>query len=873
MPMAASRTLEIIVKAKDEASAVLKDIEFRAQMIGIVLSKTASAASSAFSKIQNTLFSLKGILGGIGFGVLAHSFIEVGRETEALRLRYRMLTGDVDKANQLFESAAKYALETSFGYRNVMDTVAQFRSVVKGGNEEAMKWTRLSGDLAAATGMNINQVTDQITRMYQMGSSGSLMFMRQGVLSMLGLQAGVTLSAEQTRKKLMEMWESPTSAFRGAAQEVSKTWDGIMASIGDKWLLLRDLIMNEGGVFNYLKAAMVTTLNSINSFAASNPLKEWAKTVGSEIINQIENVIVAAALLGDAFRGWQIIWQILKGTFGLLVYTITTGLEKIEEGIQWVIEGFAKIIEADLKKSFLMADVFGMNPLRNSAEAILKTLKEWGDELGERRKGLQEGALLAKQIEQSAEREGFELAMQVPLYVKAREILKEIRDLAISYNEVTARGGGVGGKDAPLLKASSVLKSAMDRFKADMLVDSAMLKSQYAQRLIDLAAYYDKRREHIIKLSEAEIQLQKDLLKTQDVQRDPEKVMAITTKIYELEKKQIVDLMTLEQERRDKQKEEAQRRLDIELILANIKDRAIAVVPGTGGGLQAGFDKEMRDLDNRQQAELKSLREKLATVEQLEDASRNQRLEKDRLLADQQRRAHEFYIQQALDFTGNLEKAFGDIYEATGKKIKAFFYLQKAASIATTIIQTYESAVKAFNALADIPYVGPALGYAAAAAAIAAGMARVAVIASTQPGAAEGGKIEGFSPNQKADNLTIRATAGEFMQPVDTVKYYGLDVMEGLRRRTLPKSLFKGFQVPSITESMSKTNFAIGGLVTGGRKDQSKEKSAKLEDRLTINNILDPTLFAQYIASVPGEKQLLNFINNNSYQVRAMVLG
>lgn len=56
----------------------------------------------------------------------------------------------------------------------------------------------------------------------------------------------------------------------------------------------------------------------------------------------------------------------------------------------------------------------------------------------------------------------------------------------------------------------------------------------------------------------------------------------------------------------------------------------------------------------------------------------------------------------------------------------------KAISIAQTTIDTYQSATAAYKSLAGIPVVGPALGIAAAAAAIAAGIANVNKIVSTK---------------------------------------------------------------------------------------------------------------------------------------------
>jgi hypothetical protein len=85
------------------------------------------------------------------------------------------------------------------------------------------------------------------------------------------------------------------------------------------------------------------------------------------------------------------------------------------------------------------------------------------------------------------------------------------------------------------------------------------------------------------------------------------------------------------------------------------------------------------------------------------------------------------------------------------------------------------------------------------------------------PGYAEGGRIPGASPSPTADNLLIRATAGEFMQPVSSVDYYGTQVMEALRRRMIPKSFFSGFSLPLMPAlAGGHGGYAAGGEVSGG---------------------------------------------------------
>ena len=80
----------------------------------------------------------------------------------------------------------------------------------------------------------------------------------------------------------------------------------------------------------------------------------------------------------------------------------------------------------------------------------------------------------------------------------------------------------------------------------------------------------------------------------------------------------------------------------------------------------------------------------------------------------------------------SYESTLGDTTSALKTALGENNALYKAAAITQTIIDTYKGAQAAFSALAPIPIVGPALGGAAAAAAIAAGLARVGQIRSAR---------------------------------------------------------------------------------------------------------------------------------------------
>lgn len=88
-------------------------------------------------------------------------------------------------------------------------------------------------------------------------------------------------------------------------------------------------------------------------------------------------------------------------------------------------------------------------------------------------------------------------------------------------------------------------------------------------------------------------------------------------------------------------------------------------------------------------------------------------------------------VKNGFDTIGNLAQLFAGKSEKAQKRA---FEIQKAANIANTLIDTYQSATSSYKSLAGIPYVGPALGFIAAGAAVAAGLANVKNIASQQFG-------------------------------------------------------------------------------------------------------------------------------------------
>jgi hypothetical protein len=138
------------------------------------------------------------------------------------------------------------------------------------------------------------------------------------------------------------------------------------------------------------------------------------------------------------------------------------------------------------------------------------------------------------------------------------------------------------------------------------------------------------------------------------------------------------------------------------------------------------FDIQRKALKNQYDQEIKAAEKTGADVTKI-----NQKY------ALAQKKIGELELKAKLDayanFAGNIAIIFGK-NTAIGR----------AAAVVQTTIATYQAATEAYKAMAGIPYVGPALGIVAAAAAVAAGLANVKAILDTKsglPGDSGGGSM------------------------------------------------------------------------------------------------------------------------------------
>ena len=548
------------------------------------------------------------------------------------------------------------------------------------------------------------------------------------------------------------------------------------------------------------------------------------------------------------------IWLGLKATFALFSEFVNRGLASIYNGIDAMVQAIGRGIQ-NVAKMIEILDMTGLSKgltesLRSTGE-LLAGMKGVGEEAKKRAAYWEKiGMETAKTLQNTISQES--------ALTKVNRILGMIKERAASYAEAATKAGKIRPPKVelkPQATLQAMMKSELLRLNELIKTNLAELESSYKAGLIKLGEYYDKRREFLEKSYAAEMEL---LKKAEEKQTDPTKKLAIQDRLFKREQQYTRDLMKLTADRTKAEEDQAKKSVAIAEQLAQIKGR---VEFDSATNISNIFRNQQAELEKRQSDEVQKLRDMKAEEAQVEEAHRLHQLERDKQLADQRKQVQQIVIDNMKSSLGFMESAFSDAYAASGNTVKEFFYAQKAASIANTIISTYEAAQKAYMSLVGIPYIGPALGIAAATFAVAAGMARVAAI-RTQTLAA-GGKVQGYSPTPTADNVPISATAGEFVQPVDVVKHYGEGAMEAIRRKLVPKELFRGFSPVSFTPNYSYA-MAAGGSVPSAGRDEG-------ERPITINNILDPALMDQYVSTTHGQRNILNVMSQNAFAVKQIL--
>ena len=256
------------------------------------------SATGSVDRLKDSVFNLRNALLGLGAGVVAKSFIDTGREVERLRVRFKFLFDEASEGEKAFKGLIKFASQVPFSLEEIQRGSANL-AVVSKDADELNKLLKITGDIASASGLDFQTTAEQIQRTFAGGINSADLFRERGVRALLGFEAGVAISAEQSRKHIMKAFDEGTLSVVGASEVMAKTFDGTLSMIGDKFNLFKMAVM-DAGPFDFLKAsAMVIEKELEKNFGG---IEKSAEKIGDAIVSTTVKTLLFATQIIDKFK-------------------------------------------------------------------------------------------------------------------------------------------------------------------------------------------------------------------------------------------------------------------------------------------------------------------------------------------------------------------------------------------------------------------------------------------------------------------------------------------------------------------------------------------------------------------------------------------
>jgi hypothetical protein len=454
-------------------------------------------------------------------------------------------------------------------------------------------------------------------------------------------------------------------------------------------------------------------------------------------------------------------------------------------------------------------------------------------------------------------------AQQAALEEKQAQLINDIRVAAIN-NETEANKE----RDAQRQKnLQSAQKAATEELRIEQEKQQRLKEAQAIQREAELSLLDDQDREIQERINRFNIELSK--LKE-----------AGYTDFTALEQEFRIDLDAIEskynEEKKAKEKQEAD---DLIIRTKQIQDARLAEIDAANQAEINRIEEKYGEFRKFDEAYYQDLRDEYTRTEKaLEDSFKKgdiNQAEYNKRITSFSKARRELDIAErdsAIQKTQLVGDAFGQLSSIVGQETVA----GKAFAVAKATIDTYTSAVSAYNALAGIPVIGPALAAIAAGAAVASGLATVKKIVAVQvPNDAGGGggnlQTTPGAPGERPSAINvsaspIRAAVGGMVRGPGTETSDSIPAMLSDGEFVVNARSTRLFQpiLSAINASADLPGFAMGGLVDTNRDRPAKDNTDSIAEAINFAFRDQPIRTYVTAGEISNEQQFDRIIKSRS---------
>ena len=252
---------------------------------------------NGLNNLRTAVFSLQSAIVGIGGGLVIRSLTKVGSEVEDLGVRFNFLFGNVKEGTKAFDNLISFAARVPFSLQEISAASGNLAVVAKDA-DDLTRILKITGNVAAVTGLDFRQTAEQIQRSFAGGIAAADVFRERGVRALLGFKAGATVTAEATIKAFEDTF-GEGGRFGKATEVLATTFTGTLSMLSDKLFKFK-LETNRAGFFDFFKNALVVINKGIEDNATA--LSNFSKAVGEGLVNFIKQALLGGAALLDLLR-------------------------------------------------------------------------------------------------------------------------------------------------------------------------------------------------------------------------------------------------------------------------------------------------------------------------------------------------------------------------------------------------------------------------------------------------------------------------------------------------------------------------------------------------------------------------------------------
>ncbi|QDP62464.1 MAG: hypothetical protein Unbinned3585contig1000_32 [Prokaryotic dsDNA virus sp.] len=747
-------TQQIEIRAVDKTQGTLNKVQ---RGLGKI-DKQAKGVSLSFGKIAALAGS---VFAGLGLAKTVSSLIQTGKELENLEVRLKFLFGSATEGGKAFDEMAKFASQVPFSLEEIQKG-AGVLSVVSDDAEELARIMKITGNVAAVTGLDFKTASEQVQRSLSAGISAADLFREKGVRDMLGFSAGATVSAEETAEAFEKVF-GPGGKFAGATDALADTLEGSLSMIGDKIFNFKKTLL-EAGLFDSLKIQVQALDKALgdNAESINNVAKVMGDKLGFAVFATVEFFKSLNISMGDLILGAKVLGAVLGGA-GLLavIKGLAGGVKALTLAIARNPLGLLAVAASSLIVFLSMENGLGktiaqvsavLNKMGEIASNVAKFFQTQLGKVLEFLTGIFDSFIDSVVSGYNAIAEFIPFLDQVE--TSGAKVRESIKSLAVEgYEKVSEAIGETTDKVKDYISTSDIAQKALEEGQG--ILES--LKSAWDESGLT----YDEAAMKLRDLYEEQLGVAKAAQAEKDALQ--ESVQALAKKNEEVKVAVSVHQKAAEAMIKASSKfSEAMMAKEIETLNA-IAEHAIAI--------------QKAALDNKKLTEEEFAESKLAIESQLQEQIT-------KIQADALKRQEDMYMaslqKRLTDSQGAIAKSMSDedkaflqkkgreekqkeinknriefekkselekyqfgigqaknFFAALGTENKKAFAAMKAMAIAEAIINTYQGATKA---LASYP---PPFNFIAAAATVAAGFAQVSAIRAQT--AQRGGTVIGGS--------------------------------------------------------------------------------------------------------------------------------